>query len=74
MKKSNKYDKLAFRLAQILIKFNNRERFSKQELAEEFNVDEKTIERDLNYRLNIMPILKDENKRYYLEKITRWGN
>ena len=67
MKKSNKYDKLAFRLAQILIKFNNRERFSKQELAEEFNVDEKTIERDLNYRLNIMPILKDENKRYYLE-------
>ena len=67
MKKSNKYDKLAFRLSQILIKFNNRERFSKQELADEFNVDEKTIERDLNYRLNIMPILKDKNKRYYLE-------
>lgn len=67
MKKSNKYDKLAFRLAQILIKFNNRERFTKQELADEFNVDEKTIERDLNYRLNIMPILKDKNKRYYLE-------
>lgn len=36
MKKSNKYNKLAFRLAQILIKFNNRERFSKQELADEF--------------------------------------
>lgn len=67
MKKSNKYDKLAFRLSQILIKFNNRERFTKQELADEFNVDEKTIERDLNYRLNIMPILKDKNKRYYLE-------
>ena len=66
MKKSNKYDKLAFRLSQILIKFNNRERFTKQELADEFNVDEKTIERDLNYRLNIMPILKDKNKRYYL--------
>ncbi|EAJ7469980.1 HTH domain-containing protein, partial [Campylobacter jejuni] len=42
------YDKLSIRLVQILSKFNNGESLSAQELAQEFNVDTRTIQRDLN--------------------------
>ncbi len=45
------HDKLAVRLAQILMRFNNGGRFSLEELASEFNVDIRTIQRDLNQRL-----------------------
>ncbi|EAI2740509.1 HTH domain-containing protein [Campylobacter jejuni] len=45
------YDKLSIRLVQILSKFNNGESLSAQELAQEFNVDTRTIQRDLNERL-----------------------
>ncbi|EDP5379437.1 HTH domain-containing protein [Campylobacter jejuni] len=41
------YDKLSIRLVQILSKFNNGESLSAQELAQEFNVDTRTIQRDL---------------------------
>lgn len=37
------HDKLAVRLAQILMRFNNGGRFSLEELASEFNVDIRTI-------------------------------
>lgn len=57
------YDKLSIRLVQILSKFNNGESLSAQELAQEFNVDTRTIQRDLNERLAFMPI-KKENGRY----------
>ncbi|EOK1109738.1 HTH domain-containing protein, partial [Campylobacter jejuni] len=60
------YDKLSIRLVQILSKFNNGESLSAQELAQEFNVDTRTIQRDLNERLAFMPI-KKENGRYVLE-------
>ncbi|EKE4174328.1 YafY family transcriptional regulator [Campylobacter jejuni] len=60
------YDKLNIRLVQILSKFNNGESLSTQELAQEFNVDTRTIQRDLNERLTFMPI-KKENGRYVLE-------
>lgn len=60
------YDKLSIRLVQILSKFNNGESLSAQELAQEFNVDTRTIQRDLNERLTFMPI-KKENGRYVLE-------
>ncbi|EAJ7869776.1 YafY family transcriptional regulator [Campylobacter jejuni] len=60
------YDKLSIRLVQILSKFNNGESLSTQELAQEFNVDTRTIQRDLNERLTFMPI-KKENGRYVLE-------
>lgn len=39
------YDKLSIRLVQILSKFNNGESLSAQELAQEFNVDTRTIQR-----------------------------
>ncbi len=60
------YDKLSTRLVQILMRFNNNERFTLQELAQEFNVDIRTIQRDLNERLAFMPI-KKENGKYFLE-------
>ncbi|HEG8352226.1 TPA: YafY family transcriptional regulator [Campylobacter jejuni] len=60
------YDKLSIRLVQILSKFNNGESLSTQELAQEFNVDTRTIQRDLNERLAFMSI-KKENGRYVLE-------
>ncbi len=60
------YDKLAVRLAQILIRLNSGEHFSADELADEFNVDIRTIQRDLNQRLSFMPI-KKENGKYSLE-------
>ena len=56
------YDKLAVRLAQILMRFNNGGRFSLEELASEFNVDIRTIQRDLNQRLSFMPIKKENGK------------
>ncbi len=60
------HDKLAMRLAHILMRFNNGGRFSLEELASEFNVDIRTIQRDLNQRLSFMPIQK-ENGKYFLE-------
>lgn len=42
------HDTLAFRLATILLKLNQDESFSPQELADEFGVHERTIYRDLN--------------------------
>jgi predicted DNA-binding transcriptional regulator YafY len=42
------HEKLASRLASILLKLNRGESFSPQELADEFRVGERTIYRDLN--------------------------
>ena len=58
------HDKIAFRLAQILIKLNDRARLGIDELAEEFNVNKRTILRDFE-RLSILPIQK-ENGKYFL--------
>lgn len=60
------HDKLAVRLAQILMRFNDGESLSLEELASEFNVDTRTIQRDINERLSFMPI-KKENGKYFLE-------
>lgn len=59
-------DLLAKRLAYILTKLNNAERFTLKELAQEFNVDTKTISRDLKERLIYIPIKKEGNY-YFLE-------
>ncbi len=64
MKKS--HDTIATRLAMILVKFNSGERFTADELCEEFSVDKRTIQRDLNNRLSYLPI-KKENGYYSLE-------
>jgi len=63
----NDYDKLATRLALILKKFNAGERFSVDDLVEEFGVQKRTIQRDLNERLSYLP-LKKEKGLYFLEE------
>jgi len=61
-----KHDTIATRLSLILTKLNNAEKFTVEELAKEFNVTKRTIQRDLNERLIDIPI---ENKKglYFLE-------
>lgn len=61
------HDKLSVRLSQILTKLNNGERFSLEDLAQEFNVSSRTVERDIKERLNYLP-LKKEGKYYFLEE------
>jgi len=61
------HDKIATRLAIILNKLNSNERFSIDDLIEEFNVTKRTIQRDLNERLSYLPI-KKENNLYFLEE------
>ena len=61
-----KHDTLATRLSLILIKLNNAERFTVDELAKEFNVTKRTIQRDLNERFTDIP-LKKEDGVYFLE-------
>ena len=58
------HDKIAFRLAQILIKLNDGARLSIDELTEEFSVNKRTILRDFE-RLNVLPIEK-ANGKYFL--------
>jgi predicted DNA-binding transcriptional regulator YafY len=57
------HDTLAYRLSQILIKLNNGESFTIIELADEFNVNVRTIQRDIKERLSYIPIQK--NGDYY---------
>ena len=60
------HDKIATRLVLILVKLNNGERFTVEELSSEFNVTVRTIQRDLNERLSFIPIIK-ENNHYFME-------
>jgi predicted DNA-binding transcriptional regulator YafY len=62
MPNKKEHDTLATRLSQILRMFNDGRRFSVEELAEEFCVSERTIQRDLN-RLSYLPI--EKNDGYY---------
>ena len=60
------HDKIATRLACILTKLNNGESFTVNELAKEFEVKTRTIQRDLKERLIYLPIVK-KNKYYSME-------
>lgn len=60
MKKS--HDTLAYRLSIILTKLNGGESFTAKELSEEFNVSDRTIQRDINDRLFFMPIEKNGDR------------
>jgi len=53
---NNKYDPALIRLSSIMQRLYEGETLNKQELALEFNVSEKTIQRDLNTRLSNLPI------------------
>jgi predicted DNA-binding transcriptional regulator YafY len=68
------YDKILTRLNIIITRLNNGESLSVKELAEEFNVSTRTIQRDLNERLiPLYPIYQDKKKwkmkdNYKIEK------
>jgi len=69
------YDKILTRLTIILSKLNDGEELSVKVLAEEFNVSERTIQRDFNERLTSFPVYQDKKKwkmqdGYRLEKST----
>ncbi|TFF76599.1 WYL domain-containing protein [Aeromonas taiwanensis] len=60
------HDTLAQRLGVILTKLNNGQRLVISELATEFNVSARTIQRDLNVRLAYLPLERD-GQTYWLD-------
>lgn len=62
--KTGQHEKMAQRLAIILTWFNEGRCISKEELIEEFNITERTIDRDLK-RLSFLPIEKDKDRGCY---------
>jgi len=62
------HDTLVYRLSQILIKLNQGESLDPKSLAEEFGVNLRTIQRDLNLRFAYLPLQK-KNGRYLLEPV-----
>jgi predicted DNA-binding transcriptional regulator YafY len=62
------HDTLVYRLAQILIKLNQGEKLDPQRLADEFCVNLRTIQRDLNERFAYLPLQK-ANGRYFLDPV-----
>lgn len=67
-------DKLVRRLSQILLKLNSGDKLTVEELAKEFNVSKRTIQRDLNDRFDYLPLDKTDGiyslDPYYLGKLT----
>lgn len=61
---SNKHEKLAYRLVGILSKLNAGQRLDSHQLAKEFHIDIRTIQRDLNERLNFLA-WNERGPRYY---------
>lgn len=62
------YDKTLTRLIGILSKLSNNERYNSKELAEEYNVTVRTIQKDIYERLISFPIIKDnEGKFIFME-------
>lgn len=59
---SNDHDTLVYRLAQILVKLNQGEKLDPRGLAEEFGVNLRTIQRDLNIRFSYLPLQKSGGK------------
>ena len=53
-------DSLGYRLAHILGKLNDGKRLDPQLLADEFNVNLRTIQRDLNERFSFLPLEKSD--------------
>lgn len=68
------HDTLVYRLAQILIKLNQGEKLVPEQLAEEFGVNRRTIQRDLNERFAYLPLVKADGRYcldgFFLGKIT----
>jgi predicted DNA-binding transcriptional regulator YafY len=60
------HDTLVYRLSQVLTKLNQGESLDPQALADEFGVNLRTIQRDLNVRFACLPLIKAAG-RYRLE-------
>ncbi|TLM69406.1 MAG: WYL domain-containing protein [Deltaproteobacteria bacterium] len=60
------HDTLVYRLAQILVKLNQGEKLDPLTLADEFGVNQRTIQRDLNVRFAYLPLQKTGG-RYHLD-------
>ena len=56
------YDKILTRLTIILSRLNDGEALSVTELAKEFNVSERTVQRDFNERLISFPVYQEKKK------------
>jgi predicted DNA-binding transcriptional regulator YafY len=63
---SGDHETIVYRLAQILIKLNQGQRIEPKVLAEEFGVNLRTIQRDLNQRFAYLPLIKEDG-RYFLD-------
>ena len=57
---SDNHDTLVYRLAQMLVKLNQGERLDPSALADEFGVNLRTIQRDLNVRFAYLPLQKTD--------------
>lgn len=66
MGSTGNHDTLVYRLAQMLVKLNQGERLDPAALADEFGVNLRTIQRDLNERFAYLPLMKVDG-RYQLE-------
>lgn len=66
------HDTIAYRLTQILLRLNAGQALDPQQLAEEFNVHERTIRRDLNERFGFIGLEKKKGDHYTLPR-TRLG-
>jgi len=60
------HETLVYRLAQILIKLNQGEKLDPLALADEFGVNLRTVQRDLNVRFAYLPLQKTDG-RYHLD-------
>jgi predicted DNA-binding transcriptional regulator YafY len=63
---TDNHETLVYRLAQILIKLNQGEKLDPLTLADEFGVNLRTIQRDLNVRFAYLPLQKSDG-RYHLD-------
>jgi len=61
------YDKTLTRLIGILTKISNEEMPTSKELALEYNVSMRTIQKDIKERLHYYPIVKDKQHRFQFE-------
>ena len=61
MAKNTEHDKIAVRLTQILLKLNQGDKLDPRELAQEFQVTLRTIQRDLLERFAYLPLKKENN-------------
>ncbi len=54
------HDTLVYRLSQMLVKLNQGEKLNPRDLADEFGVNIRTIQRDLNARFAYLPLQKED--------------